>query len=183
VGLRTGLYRVTAETDPHQVVALNILMSPCSTVARKEIVQQMGGFYEHGARFGEDSYLWLKLLLNHPVQLLEQEGAVFHREASELSGNYRGMRPLEPFLLDPDGVRKDCPEAVRPVLDRVLAIRAMKTSCVLSYWGHWRQARMLRRQYRVPEAWRLNWYVPSLLAATPLGSLAGAGVRALRGPR
>jgi len=180
LGLRTGLYTMSSDTDPRLLLALHIMMSPCCTIVRKEVVQRLGGFYEKRCRFGEDGHLWLKVCLNYPVYILFEEGAVFHRENSALSGN-RSMRPVEPFLEDPEDVRAVCPPNLSRLLENLLAIRAMKTSCVLAYWGEWRRARLLRRRYSVAGAWRLPWYFPSLLTVSPLGSLAGAGLRALRG--
>jgi glycosyltransferase involved in cell wall biosynthesis len=181
LGLRTGICALQPATDPRTLIALLVLMWPCSTVARRDMVQELGGFYENRCKFAEDAHLWLKLCLNHPVFVLLEEGAVFHRENSDLSGNYRSMRDVEPFLEHPEEVRTVCPPPLARLLEEVLAIRAMKTSCVLAYWGQWRRALALRQEFAVAGAWRLPWFFPSLLAASPLGGIAGAGLRALRG--
>lgn len=183
LGLQAGMYSLTPESNPRTLTALLVLMSPCSTVARKQIIQGFGGFYEKGNRFSEDAHLWLKLCLNYPVFVLPEEGALFHRDNSELSGNYSGMRDIEPFLEDSEDVRGTCPPELRGLLDQVLAIRAMKTACVLAYWGQWQRARALRRRFTVAGAWRLPWFFPSLAAASPLGAMAGTALRALRSLR
>lgn len=183
LGLRTGMYSLTPTTDPRTLVTLLVFMSPCSTVARKQVVTSLGGFYENKCRFSEDAHLWLKLCLNHPVFVLLEEGALFHRDQSALSGNYRGMRDVEPFLVHPKEVRDVCPPHLLGLLDAVLAIRAMKTACVLAYWGQWQQALALRRRFAAAGAWRLPWFFPSLAAASPLGAMAGTAVRALRNLR
>lgn len=181
LGLHTGVYSMQPDTDPRILIALLVLMWPCTTIVRKEIAERYGGFYEKRCKFSEDAHLWLKVCLNHAVYVYLEEGAVFHRENSALSGNYRSMRDVEPFLTDPDDVRTVCPPPLSRLLDEVLAIRAMKTACVLAYWGQWRKAVELRNRFEIPGAWRLPWFFPSLLAASPLGAFAGTGLRALRG--
>ncbi len=181
MGLKTGICTMRPDTDPRVLVAMLVLMWPCTTIVRRDVIEAYGGFYEKRCKFSEDAHLWLKVCLNHPVYVYLEEGALFHRENSDLSGNYRSMRDVEPFLTDPGDVRAVCPPQLSRLLDEVLAIRAMKTACVMAYWGQWRNALALRHEFAIPGAWRLPWFFPSLLAASPLGGLAGAGLRALRG--
>jgi hypothetical protein len=156
-----------------------VTMWPCTTLVRKELVLRFGGF-KVPHRFAEDAHLWIKIALHHPILILREEAALFHRDASGLSGNYKGMRPVEPFLESPEELRDVSPPELRALLDQFLAIRAMKTACVLAYWGRWREAVALRRKFRVAQGWRLPWFFPSLFAATPLGSMAGRGLRFLK---
>ncbi len=181
MGLHTGLYSMQPDTDPRILISLLAFMSPCTTIVRKDIAERYGGFYEKRCKYSEDAHLWLKVCLNHKVYIDLEEGALFHRENSALSGNYQSMRDVEPFLTDPGDVRAVCPPQLSRLLDEVLAIRAMKTACVLAYWGQWRKALDLRHKFAIPGASRLPWFLPSLLAASPLGGIAGAGLRALRG--
>jgi hypothetical protein len=90
------------------------------------------------------------------------------------------MRQVEPFLEDPEDVRKHCPTELRPVLDAFLAIRAMKTACVLAYWGQWQRAAALRRRFQVPGSWKLPWFLSSWILASPLGAIGGKVVRRLK---
>ncbi|HEY0431904.1 MAG TPA: glycosyltransferase family A protein, partial [Pyrinomonadaceae bacterium] len=63
-GLTKGAHRVAAETEPSMVVSMLAYMSPCSTVTRAEVIRRWGGFYDQGkCTFGEDAFLWLKVLL------------------------------------------------------------------------------------------------------------------------
>ena len=41
-------------------------MNSSTTLIRTDVAHRLGGFQE-GCRFGEDSMLWVKLLLNYPV--------------------------------------------------------------------------------------------------------------------
>jgi len=179
ISLPAGIVRLTPQTPPQIAASLMITMWPCTTFVRKEPVVRFGGF-KVPHRFAEDAHLWMKIALHHSILILREEAALFHREASALSGNYRDMRPIEPFLESPGELRDVSPPELRPLLDQFLAIRAMKTACVLAYWGRWREAAELRRKFRVSHAWRLPWFFPSLFAATPLGGWAGRGLRLLK---
>ena len=65
------------------------------------------------------------------------------------------------------------------MLAKILAARALKTSCVLGYWGYWREARALMQRFDVPEAWRLPYYTTSLVCRTPIGAALGGTWRRL----
>jgi glycosyltransferase involved in cell wall biosynthesis len=174
-----GLLRLTPATPPKMTNQLIVMMWPCTTLVRKGPVVRFGGF-KVPHRFAEDTHLWMKILLHHPVMILREEAALFHREASSLSGNYAKMRPIEPYLESPEELREIAPPELRPLLDNFLSIKAMKTACTLAYWGHWREAMKLRRRFRTPQSWRLPNFYMSLAAATPLGSFAGSLWRRFR---
>lgn len=174
-----GVLRLSPQLPVQTMVDLMVLISPCATMARRDAVVRYGGF-KTPHRYAEDTHLWLKIVLRHPVLILREEGSIFHRDDSSLSGNYRGMRPLEPFLEFPEEIRAECPPELLPLLNQFLAVRAMKTSCVYAFWGHWQEALALRRRFAVPGVWRLPWFPTSLLAANPVASLAAAPLRALK---
>jgi glycosyltransferase involved in cell wall biosynthesis len=176
-GFMPGVCQVEATTPAETLLHRVAFMSPCTTIARAEIVRRLGGFYEKNCRFAEDAYLWLRVLLNYPVSFSLEPGVRLHRDASHLSAAGRVFRPLEPFLESPEEVRAECPEGLRPVLDRFLAVRAFKTACAWSYWGQWKPARQLIRRFRVPSAQKLPYYWLAHGAATPLGAAAGEAIR------
>ena len=179
-GLTEGVHRVHPDTDPWRVVSMLAYMSPCSTVARRKVIQGWQGFYDREkCLFGEDAFLWLKVLLNHPVAFNLTPLVRFHREAAGLSKNLNGARPIEPFLTDPDDLIACCPPPLRVLLDKVLAIRAAKTACVLGYWGHWREAKLLMDRFTSAKNWRLPYYLPAVLCSTPVGATLGKTLRAV----
>lgn len=171
--LPSGEYRLTAASSPYTMLGLSIAMWPCTTVTRRNIALRFGGFYEKRCTFAEDAHLWMKVLLHYPIRLHWEPLAEFHRDASALSGNYRKMRGVEPFLTDPEDLRRECPPELRPVLEGFLSLRAMKTASVMAYWGLWREAAALRHRFPAPGGWRSRWYWISLGAATPLGAIGG----------
>jgi glycosyltransferase involved in cell wall biosynthesis len=179
-GLNDGVYQVQPNSDPWHIVSMLAYMSPCSTVARREAIRRWDGFYSREkCLFGEDAFLWLKVLLNHSVAFNLTPLVRFHREAAGLSKNLNGARPIEPFLTDPNDLIASCPLSLRALLDKVLAIRAAKTACVLGYWGHWREAKLLMDRFTSARNWRLPYYLPGILCSTPVGATLGKTLRAV----
>ncbi|HEX6188768.1 MAG TPA: glycosyltransferase family A protein [Pyrinomonadaceae bacterium] len=179
-GLSDGIKRLTAKTDPRFVLALLPYMTPCTTVVRAHAVRRWGGFYQtNRCKHAEDAHLWLKVLMNESVIVNLRPLACIHFEASSPTQTRRALRPVEPFLIHPEEIEACCPPDLRELLSRVLASRALKTACVLGYWGEWRAARDLRRKFAVAGSWQLPKYIPSQLCSTPFGSAMGKAWRAL----
>ena len=155
----------------HYMVAY---MNSQATVVRTDVLRKHSGFFENRSTFGEDSFLWLKILLNEQVGFTLQPGVVIHREAGELSQNLKGARPAEPFLLHPEEIERTCPPALLPLLRSFFALRAFKTACVWGYYGEWERAAEIRRRFRTPGDSRLPYYVSSMVCATPMGAGIGA---------
>jgi len=173
-GLANRLTALTPETEPSRVIALLAYMTPCTTVARTEVLRTHGGFYERDrCAYGEDANLWLRMLLNESVVINLTPRAHIHFEASGATQTRRSVRPVEPFLLDPAEMKASCPPHLRELLDRVLAIRAFKTAGMLGYWGHWREARDLVKRFQVAGHWKLPYYTTSLVCRTPVGAALG----------
>ena len=179
-GLVDGVHRVQPDTKATLVVSMLAYMSPWSTLTRAEVIRKWGGFYDREkCAFGEDAFLWLKVLLNETVAFNLKPLVQFHREASGLSKNLNGARPVEPFLEDPSEIDAACPPALRDLLSQVLAIRAAKTACVLGYWGHWREARSIMHRFTSAKNWRLPYHASAVVCSTPVGSVLGASWRVL----
>ena len=179
-GLREGTHRVTSATSAQLVVNMLAYMSPCSTIIRGQVLRRWSGFYAAGkCNYAEDAHLWLKVLLNEQVAFNFKPLARFHVDASSLSKNLPGARPVEPFLLHPEEIYAACPPDLEELLARVLLIRALKTACVLGYWGHWREAKDLVSRFNAPGSWKLPYYAPSLICRTRLGGVIGRGLRGI----
>jgi len=176
-GLIEGVQPVASSTalQLHYMVAY---MNSQATVVRTDVLRKHGGFFENRCTFGEDSFLWLKILLNEQVAFTLRPGVVIHREAGELSQNLKGARALEPFLIKPEEIEQTCPPSLLPLLRSFFALRAFKTACVWGYYGEWERAAEVRRRFRTPGDSRLPYYVSSLVCSTPLGAGIGAMWRA-----
>jgi glycosyltransferase involved in cell wall biosynthesis len=177
-GLKSGPMRLTPETSAVFVIALLAYLNPWAMVVRRDAILRYGGFYEANCRYGEDNYLWLKLILNERVCVALEPLVVWHSEASGLSRNLGGPRPVEPFFTDPGGLYEHCPPSLRELLHDVLAMRAGKTASMLSFWGRWRKARELLHEFCTLRDLRYFWVRTGQLTATPWGSAAGWTIRA-----
>jgi hypothetical protein len=177
-GVEAGVQHVSPAISPVKLSYMLAYMSPWSTLARANAIRKYGGFYEKGrCSFGEDSILWLKILLNERVHFRLESLACFHREASGLSGNYVRARPVEPFLTDPTDVASVCPPALVPLLEGFYATRACKTASMLGYWGHWREARCILKRFVTWRDWRLPYFTTALVACTPVVAITARVLR------
>jgi len=180
-GIIAGMQQVSPSTSPVLLSYMLAYMSPCSTLARADIVRNYGRFYDKdGCRFGEDSILWLKVLLNERVHFRVEPLACFHREASGLSSNYTRARPIEPFLTHPTEVASVCPARLLPVLRTLYAVRACKTASVLGYWGQWRDARSLLHKFVTWRDWCLPYFATALVGSTPIGGVMARVIRLIQ---
>jgi GT2 family glycosyltransferase len=168
-GLKEGIQPVGPQLDAAALVSMLAFMSPCSTIVRTESARRWGGFYEADkCRYAEDAAFWLKVLLNEPVYFHFDPLSEFHREGSQLSANFRSVRPLEPFLTDPGILKEECPPELGRVLDGFLAIRASRTATVRGLWGDWRSAADLMAKFSTPGVWNWPYSFTGRLAANPL---------------
>jgi glycosyltransferase involved in cell wall biosynthesis len=185
-GLKEMTYRVTPAMSPQFLVHLLAYLAPPTTLARTASVRRWGGFCRHGkCVYGEDSYLWLKLMLNEPVAVSLVPMVKVHTECSSLSGNLAKGRPVEPILTHPQDIEEVCPPELRGLLKEFFALRAMKTACVMGYWGRWREGASLLNQFCPTSAARprTRWAI-ARACATPVGAIAGWTCRQLmRAPR
>jgi glycosyltransferase involved in cell wall biosynthesis len=178
-GLADGPVRLTPATPPERAVALIALLSPCTTVARREALLALGGFYERDrCRYGEDAFLAFKLALAGPLEIVLADLVEVDLGASALSVR-RSDRPLEPLFAAADELRAAAPPALRALCDDVLALRAGKAACVMAYWGRTAEARALMARHTRPRDLRRGWVLLGRLCASPLGTLAAAAASRL----
>jgi hypothetical protein len=175
-GLTNGSARVVPRTLPGHVVTLVAFLSPCTTVVRRDAAQDAGGFYEHGCRYGEDTFLALKLACSGAIEIVLADLVTVDDSASELSVRRR-TRPLEPLFAGAAELHAHAPVALRPLVDDVLALRAGKAACIMAYWGRHREAAELIASFTRPRHLRYGWVLLGRLSASPAGALAAAAVR------
>ena len=149
--LRDGVYELNQASDPELAVTILSCMSPCSTVTRKEFLLEFDGFYEESkCLYGEDEYLFLKILLKYRVYISSSQKVIYHLDGSELAQRLQGPHPIEPFLLNPLSLETSCPEEKRPLLRRILALRALRTADNYAIHGQGRMSRQLIRTFKIP---------------------------------
>ena len=175
-----GIFRTTPDVEVMRLVHVLAYMSPCATVIRREAFERHGGFYaERRCTYGEDAWLFLRLLLSGPVGLLPEPRVTFHLDASGLSANHARARPVEPFLEEPGPLSLATPRELLPLLRRFLSIRASKTALMLAFWGRADEARSLLERYAAERHPLQPWALPAQLAASRWGQWFGALARAV----
>lgn len=179
-----GIHRLQRTSDPGWCVHLLAYLSPCTTIARADIVRRFGGFYDQDrCLYGEDAYLWLQVLLSAPVATRLTPLVDIHCDASDLGHGARRARPIEPLLTDPDPLYAGCAAELHPLLKDILAQRAMKTAAVMGYWGRWREGRALLRRFVSERPSQAVHRLAAHVCASPLGSALGRAHRTLANRR
>jgi len=174
VRMPKGLFRASPDTPSRVIASLLANMLPSSTVMRKSIFEELGGYYaKYRCVYSEDAHLYLKMLLRYGALFDWRPLAIRYEDASELAINLHGVRPIEPFLIDPEDLSRECSERMLPLLQEVLARRALKTASVYGYWGERHQSRQLVKRFVRPQDWWLPYFVTALVGCTRLGGWAG----------
>jgi len=121
-GIRQGVWRVPDDLDPRSVKRhVDFCHSSC-VVVRREVFDRYGGFYaDKRCLYGEDSYLWLMVMLNNNLYLDPTPCVWFHTEDSALGKRMQGRHPLRPALSDPQPLRERCDHARRALLEDLLS--------------------------------------------------------------
>ena len=105
---------------------LDSLHSAGTILCTRQLFEKFGGFYENGCIYGEDAYLWLKVILNSRIYRLSKPYFVYHTETSGLGvASGRKFLPPKPFLLEPDSIRAVCPKKHIVILEHFLSYRAL----------------------------------------------------------
>ncbi|HEY9445250.1 MAG TPA: glycosyltransferase family 2 protein [Gemmatimonadales bacterium] len=118
----TGRWRVSSEVSPRRLkYYVDFCHSSC-ILARRSAVERYGGYYAADrCVYGEDSYLWLQLVLNHPLAIDPEPRVWFHTEHSELGAARVGRHPVRPALLASEPLLQQCDPAYRRALRDLLA--------------------------------------------------------------
>jgi glycosyltransferase involved in cell wall biosynthesis len=147
-GVRNSTYAIDNETNVELVRSLVSFMCTCTIIVRKSCLIRYGGFYDKWkCLYGEDDYLWIKIILNEKIGISMEKLAVYHTEASNLNQILQGLHPIEPFLLDPSEIIEVCPLEKRELLNKILAIRAVQTSRHYAIFGFQKEAKNLLNRF------------------------------------
>ena len=102
-------------------------------------------FYDRRrATYGEDSFLWLRLLMQQPIYRLLEPLIWFHTEHSALGLGRRTPFPVPPLLDHVEEVLGECPSSHRSLLRRYLDWYALLIAQRLAEQGEgWEALRLL----------------------------------------
>jgi glycosyltransferase involved in cell wall biosynthesis len=119
-----GVYEITAKTNIKEVQKIfNFRPSPSFMIMLTEVVKRLGGFFDHYKCLGgEDQYLSLKLLFNEKIGIISSVHAIYHTEASDLSGCGRKTFIAAPALVNPEEILSQCDPSKRRLFKKFLLI-------------------------------------------------------------
>lgn len=134
-GIKDGIYELTDNTPPELACWLIGYMSSCTTMVRKAIVEKYGGFFDdYKCLYGEDDYLWFKVILNEKIGIIREKLVIIHSENSNLCTSNL-LHPVPPVLLDPKSIEINCPLEKRCLLGEILSVYAIEESKHYSAFG------------------------------------------------
>jgi glycosyltransferase involved in cell wall biosynthesis len=99
---------------------VDAMHSSC-TIIRRSLFDELGGYFSRDrCRYGEDSFLWLGVLLAGAVCWDPREHVRFHVEDSELGFAQTNRRAARPISLFPETLRERTSPEMRGTLDCVI---------------------------------------------------------------
>lgn len=152
--IEKGIYQVTSNENFKKLLYLTgIVHSAGAVLCEKSVVEKYGGFYEKKCVWGEDRYLWLQVLLNHPFYYDDEPMFLYHFESSELA-TIKAQRDFWPGVTDPEPIRNSCPESHRLILDKFLAYVALME--IHNYFDESKVDTMVRCLKKHPLAFKIS---------------------------
>jgi cellulose synthase/poly-beta-1,6-N-acetylglucosamine synthase-like glycosyltransferase len=128
-------------------------------VLRRAVFEEYGGFYDRPhCTYGEDTYLWLRVILFRRVWFCREQLVEFHVEDSVLGVGRKGERPTNPALIDPEPLRLAAGGRM-VLLDRLLGVYRLRETQKLARAGKWRAISDWRRRFPWPEFPGMNLFL------------------------
>jgi glycosyltransferase involved in cell wall biosynthesis len=158
MGLPEGPWKLDPRTPAKLIKKYVDACHSSCTVIRREAFDSFGGFFAHDhCTYGEDSYLWLQLVLNRKIFWCPRLLVNYHIEDSSLGFSRMGRHPIRPALTHPEKLRVNCNDEVAGALERLLAHYRLIEAEKLSRRGALGEIVRLRRRYPYLESksfWR-----------------------------
>ena len=120
-----GPWRLPLDIKPNQVKSAVDCLHSGAILCKREAVEKFGGYYERHSTYGEDSYLWIQVLFNGSIFFDPTPRMWYHTEDSVLGQGRVGLYPVWPKVLDPNPIRKNCPQEYRDLLEKCLDFYAL----------------------------------------------------------
>ncbi|TVL99124.1 MAG: hypothetical protein CV087_19060 [Candidatus Brocadia sp. WS118] len=169
ISISKKVYEINEYSDIKEPLNLLRFMWTCALIIRTVTVKKLGGFFD---RFkclrGEDLHLELKLIFNERIAVIPEPHCIYHTEASHLDGGGKIKDPnLELVILDLDDLLNSCPGNKRPLLMKILQMRAHNALVSLALDGKRKEAKeVLNKNYLLFHADRKKFIIYCLLAET-----------------
>lgn len=174
-GVAAGPWRCPSDVEPRWVKAAVDFCHNSTIVVRRTMMERFGGYYQRDhCTYGEDSFLWLQLLMNEKIYRLPQPLAYMHYDASSLGALRRTAYPLPPILEHKRQVLRGCPTSHRHLLATYLSWYAMFVASRMSAQENHHSALRILRNYCNPA------HLPASAFPAYLRTIALIVVRLLR---
>lgn len=119
---------------------------PSGVLVRRESFDLFGGYFDRDrCTFGEDTWLFLQIMLNKPVLYIVEPLIWRNTDASELADGRTTPYPVPPHLQYADEVRATCPDSHQVLLGHFIVEHSIWTARRLAWQGQGRTARALLR--------------------------------------
>jgi glycosyltransferase involved in cell wall biosynthesis len=146
-----NIFEINETTDVETILRLITVFLPTSTIIKTDVVRKWGGFYNrYKCIFGEDLYLFYKIMFNERIGIIPKALAIYHTDASDLyAGGKKKDLPIPPYLEDPNDILLSCPLKKRIVLQKLLLHRAMHGAKSFAFLGHKKKAKELFNRFYI----------------------------------
>ncbi len=146
LGIESGPFVLPPDLNADRIKHTLDFTHTSSVVMRRDIARKYGGFYDRKrCTYGEDSWLWLQVLLNHPVTFDTTPRSWYHTYDSELGVGRVQIPPARPVVTDPEPLRDVCPNQHRPLLERIRGLLALQDARRFAISGDAATARSILR--------------------------------------
>jgi glycosyltransferase involved in cell wall biosynthesis len=142
-----SVIEIAGDTDVNIIRKLIGFHCTCFALMRTDAVKKWGGFFDkYRCRYGEDVYVFLKLMFNGRIAIIREPLGIYHTEAS---GLYKGgdipieNYPPPPYLQNPQDILDSCPPSKLPAMKKNFSVQAIKLAECFAKWGKKKKAQEL----------------------------------------
>ena len=123
--LGPGNGTLPADIPPEMVKACVDLFAQGAMLIDRKVVDHLGGYLEDRCTYGEDAFLWLRVLLHYPLYVCKEPLLRVHLDSSVLGAKRTTPYPVHALVERATAVLADCPERYRELIKAVLDYYAL----------------------------------------------------------
>ena len=147
-GIKPGTYSITGTEDVHWVTIYRGFFKVWHTLLKTEVAKKYDGFYEKNKCLsGEDTTFFLRILFNETALIITPPAVRHHIEHSELGAYIDIVRPVAPFVTEPEAVLNYCPQEKKKLLESLLDLFAVNDARRMARAGKKRTAVELLKKF------------------------------------
>lgn len=115
--LNISIFKIDEYKDITSIIRLLNNMWTCSTIFKTSTIQKYDGFFDrYQCLIGEDRYLFIKLIFNECIGIINEPLAIYHTEASTCSR----VMGIEPFISEFSELFSVCQENRKTLLRKLI---------------------------------------------------------------